>query len=233
MPIPKFRINDLAYLASSARVGQLESYKVGGIHDKGLGKFIYQIFIDQKPPAEATVGGLNDLKEERQLFFTESELISGCEAMDFALLSLDAQIGRMMDRRDEICVGSDFESRPPRVALRQQQSPVFNVGDCIFIRESAKIGFLESHTITNIYRTADQRQWKYFLDIKGDQRQRDRNGNFILRPAQTVVPRMYFLENELITECDALNYAIDHLERAIIKMASDFVAVCDEADTTG
>jgi len=230
---PKYRINDLVYLDSSARIGQLESYRVGAIHDKGIGKYIYQIFIEQRPPAESTVASLNDLKFERELFFTETELLTGCEAMGIILLVLDAQIGRYLDRRADICIGSEFESRTSGVAVGQQLAPRFSVGDCVFMREPAKIGFLESHIITNIYRTPDQRQWKYHLDIRGDQRQRDRHGNFFLKPAQTVIPRIFFLENEIITECDALNFAIDNLDRRIIKMASDFVAVCEEAATTG
>lgn len=227
MTKPRFRINDLVYLFTSAKVGRLESYRVGSIHDNGLGRYIYQIFIDPKPPRETTVADRVDLKSSRDLFFTEDELVTACEAMDIALTSLNNQLSRLVNLRDSKCDTTATPSPPSPRTPGEVLEPRFSVDDIVFIKASARIGFIENYKVTNVLRTQQRKAWRYELNIRGDFRNRDQQGNLRLGFNKTVMPRLLFHEEELIEECEALDLAIAHLEKEITKMAANFVAVCD------
>ncbi len=230
---PKFRINDLVYLESSARVGRLESYRVSGIQLLGTRNWIYQFIIDQRPPAEATVGDRVDLKEGTELFFSEAELLEACEAMPIVIDTLERTIRKFTLARDGKCEDSDVTDPPAVPAVPGEVlDPKYDVDDFVFIKVSAKIGFIESHRITNIHRRPNAREWIYELDVHGDKRQRDRFGNldFRIRPYQkgTWPPRQFFfLESELTNECKALDLALSHFERDLTKVLREFAAVCE------
>lgn len=225
MAIPKYKINDLVYLNTSAQTGRLESYKISSIHDKGLGKYIYQFIIHQHPFAEATVADRINLKTTSEMFYTEDELLTGCEAMAIALNALDNQFSRVALRRDA-CGTTDAEELVTRRTPTEVLSPRFTVDDIVWIRQSAKIGFMEFYKITNVNRVPNSRHWKYELNIRGDLRDRDFYGNLTLGFNKTNTQRLIFNESELITECEAIDLAIAYLNRKISDMAADYAAVC-------
>lgn len=90
-PAPKWSINDVVYLESSARIGFLESYKVTNIV-RARGVWVYTIDVAQKPPAEATVMDMVDLKSTRILYFDERELISFHDALLLVKASLTTKL---------------------------------------------------------------------------------------------------------------------------------------------
>ena len=93
-PTPKYGINDLVYLETSARVGFLEAYKVSNLV-RNRGRWLYTISVTQKPPAETTVGGMVDLKTEKTLWFDEAELIGFHEALLLVQNSLELKLSRV------------------------------------------------------------------------------------------------------------------------------------------
>jgi hypothetical protein len=87
-PAPKYSINDVVYVESSARIGFLEAYKVTNIV-RSRGKWLYTINLFEKPPAETTIADMIDIKRQRLLYFDESELVDFHEALLLVKNSLD------------------------------------------------------------------------------------------------------------------------------------------------
>lgn len=229
---PKFRINDVVYLESSAKTGRLESYKVSGIQFLGTRNWVYQFIIDQRPPAEATVGDRVDLKEGRELYFSEAELLTACEAMSIVIDTLERTIKKFSIIRDSKCDGvitgpSDVTPRSGEVL-----DPKYDIDEYVYVKVSAKIGFLESHKVTSIHRRPDSNEWIYELDVHGDRRVRDQFGNLdfkILNYQRGIWPphQFFFLESELTSECTALDLSLEHYERELIKILQKFATVCE------
>lgn len=94
MSAPKWQIDDLVYLEASARIGFLESYKVSNVVGS-RGRWLYTINVDQKPPAEPTIGDFIDIKKTRMLWFDESELISFEEALYLVKHSLELKLNKV------------------------------------------------------------------------------------------------------------------------------------------
>jgi hypothetical protein len=91
---PTWEINDVVYLETSARIGFLEAVKVSNVV-RARGRWFYTINVNQRPPAETTVGGFNDLKQGRLLFFDEAELIGLQEALLLARNSLQLKLSKI------------------------------------------------------------------------------------------------------------------------------------------
>jgi hypothetical protein len=92
-PAPKYGINDLVYLETSARVGFLEAYKVSNVV-RSRGRWLYTISVGEKPPAETTLGGMVDLKRSEMLWFDEAELIDFHEALLLVKHSLELKLAK-------------------------------------------------------------------------------------------------------------------------------------------
>jgi len=234
---PKFQIDEAVYLLSSAALGELEAYRVGAVQDRGIG-WVYQIFIDQRPPHEWTLGDRIDLKEERNLFFHEDELITICEALDLAASAISNTLARIKFQIEEEC--SDTASEPPTFTPRTPREAVparFSVGDEVALSASAKIGFIEIHKITNIHKYPQQNVYVYELDIYGDRRERSMIGkcpsisilNIGLDSYQTdqSPKQLYFQESEIMTKCDALSTIDRVLERKLVFIMMRYSSLCE------
>lgn len=239
---PRYQIDEVVYLRASAALGELESYRVGAVQDRGIG-WVYQIFIDSRPPAEWTLGDRIDLKEERLLFFTEEELVSLCEALDLAATALAGTIARVKSQIDDFCANTGDE--PPVFTARTPRENVparWSVGDEVAIEASAKRGFVEIHNVTNIHKYPQQNVYVYELDIFGDRRERAMLGKCPGIPVlnigldsyqKTGYPRdgypkqLYFQETELMTKCEALEMAEGVLERKLIYIMMKHAAFCE------
>ena len=224
--LPKYRINDLVYLQTSAYIGKLESYRVDSLQNKG-GGWVYRAIVEQRPPSEVSVNDRNDLKEPKELLFIESELITGCEAMAIAVTVLDRQYGKLVALRESKCDVTGIEDPPSPRTPGEVLAPRFDADERVWLKASAMKGFIETAKVTNIHRDRTRRQWYYELDIKGDYRNRDTYGTLTLGYNKRPERLMVFWQEELITECDALTYAIDHLLQEVSSMAADMAAVCE------
>jgi len=97
-PAPKYNLNDLVYLDASARIGFLESYRVTNVV-RNRNRWVYTIDVEQNPPAEPTIGGFNDIKKHRMLWFDESELIDFEEALLLAENALELKLNKVRQMR--------------------------------------------------------------------------------------------------------------------------------------
>ena len=95
MTAPRWEINELVYLDASARIGFLEAYKVTNIV-KSRTRWLYTIDVEQKPPAEPTIGDFIDIKKTRMLWFDESELIDFENALLLAENALTLKLNKIV-----------------------------------------------------------------------------------------------------------------------------------------
>lgn len=245
MARPIYQINERVYLRSTCLVGRLESYLVSNVYNKGAG-YIYGLKITQKPPREAAVGDGIDLKSPRELYFPEAELLSACQALPIAIVSLQNRIDRLTAVRTDACEEEQSEvetvSRPDKVQIPQ---PKFEIGDKVYYRSSAIIGFLHGDHVTHQHWEPNLNEWQYQLDIRGDFREKtkikDPTGNtpgFIefeqltikpdRRPGQTNPQNwLTFRQYELLNLCEAATFAVAPLERQLTKLQSEYASVCE------
>lgn len=91
---PKYDINDVIYLEASARIGFLEAYKVTNVV-RSRSRWLYTVDVEQRPPAEPTIGGYIDIKQGRMLWFDESELTDLHTALLLAKNALELKLNNI------------------------------------------------------------------------------------------------------------------------------------------
>lgn len=103
MSTPTYQIDDEVYLVASAKKGFLEAYRISAIRSISKGAYVYQINIRPKQPNEATVGDSVDLKSNRALFFSESELTDFCSAVELQITNLGSQLAKAQSLQATKC----------------------------------------------------------------------------------------------------------------------------------
>jgi len=204
MPTPRFRIGDIVYLRESAEFGQLEAYRVGQISRAG-GQFAYTIFINPRPPHEAAIGDQIDGKRRNvQMTYGESTLIPFCDAVDIAIGVVEQRLDSLRNIQTARCSPTagheDFVPDLPRNP-QDVTVPKFDINEVVYIGASAKIGFRETYTVLEQYRTPNSNQWSYRLNTPGI------NGK-----------TYFFKETELMKECEALGFVIMAMERDLAEL---------------
>lgn len=113
-------------------------------------------------------------------------------------------------------------------------APLYNVGDTIYILESAKIGNLESYKVDGITWNQQSSGWLYIINIKrsndGSLTGRENALGFGDRPGTYT---LLFSEQEIITYCLALTYAQAHHTRKLQAINALISSKCGDTDTTG
>ncbi len=110
MAIPKYSVGDVIFLSASAQGrGFLESYKITGIIQTEQAGIIYTISLAPPPPQPRSVADRFDLKiPRRQLYFSEHELITLCEALPFIIAYHERLLIKYQNMSDERCdTGTD------------------------------------------------------------------------------------------------------------------------------
>lgn len=209
---PRFKIGDIVYLRESAKLGQLEAYRVGQV-SRASGFFIYTIFINPRPAQEAAMGDQIDGKRRgTQMSYGEDVLVDFCEAVDIAIAEIERKLDNLRFIQDSRCSAtaghSDFDPDLPRNP-QDVTTPKFEIDETVFIGASAKIGFRESYRVTDQFRVPNSNQWAYRLNIPGI------NGK-----------TYYFKETELMKECEALGFVIAALERDLTELTRK-AEICD------
>lgn len=199
-PAPKFKTGDLIYLSQSASLGKLESYRVSSGFLK-FSEWIYQIDIIEKPPAEATVADRVDLKNPTQLFFPEKELLVFCEAINKVIFNFKQRILRLEGRLANCTVKEEPELGRPR----------FEVGERVFIRASANIGFIESYDVDRVHFTPSRQQFAYEINLARFPVQ----GNIGDRRPSDPGAQLFFNESEFVSECEAFDIAVNKLRKEL------------------
>ena len=201
MQAPLFKRDDIAYLITSASIGKLEGYPVSSVRSRG-GLWEYRVDYDSRPPDQQPVGDRYDSRiPEVSVYHTEAELTTLCGAVGLALVSLNRQLSKTQALLSG-CVPDEVRS--------SSDEPQFDVGDQVWFKAAAKIGFLDSAYVIEIDGApagagARLRRFTYILDKK---------------------PKLFFYEDELTTYCDALNDAQASLQRQVISMKQKQVDLC-------
>jgi len=229
MGAPRFKIGEVVYLVESAALGELEAYKIGGLRQTSPNTWVYQIYIEQKPPAEQTVGDRIDLKESREMFYEESELFTLCEAVQTAINNVEIRINRtqfMLDECNGVGEGTYSNPTPIEPPAPGPNESRYNINDTVYVKASANLGFLEDYQVSGIMKQPDSREYIYSLTLTTSK----------LSPGLTLSgkPRfknnIYFKERELVTRCEALNLAFIALNRKMARLLALKVSLCSGTD---
>lgn len=103
---PTYQEGDQVYLRESAALGFLEAVTISGIR-RINGKWAYAIRAGMaRPYAATTYGDRTSLVNGATLFFTESELISVCDALDLAIANAERVLERLQAQRNSICTAT-------------------------------------------------------------------------------------------------------------------------------
>jgi hypothetical protein len=110
MAQPTYSVDDTVYLDSSARRGFLEQYKITGIIATQQ-SIQYTIDLAPLPPTPRTIADRYNVRlHSKQLYFSESELITFCEAIPLIISYLTTQLSRYQQLSDAHCgTGSGSE----------------------------------------------------------------------------------------------------------------------------
>lgn len=228
MAAPQFKIGDVVYLIESAALGELEAYKIGAIKQVTDGTWVYQIFIDQKPPTEQTVGDRIDLKEPRDLFYEESELFSLCEAIETAINNIEIRINRtqlLIDECNGVVETTYIDPIPTPQPDPGPGESRYNIQDTVYIKASANIGFLEDYQVTGIMKQ-NNRDFIYSLSLTTSKL----SPNLTLSGKPRFKNNIYFKERELVTKCEALDLAFASLNRKMTRLLALRLSFCSGTD---
>lgn len=217
---PTYNIGDVVYSKESAALGELDAFKIGSIHQKSPGVWVYQFYINKRPPDQQTVEDRIDLRTTSNLFFEESDLINLCGALHLAITNVQARINKVFVRQQICGTGAD----PVGV-------PLFDLNNVVHIKASAEIGFLETHKVIEIHRAPDSAEFIYRLDTDGAKV--STNPLFSVSAPKSEWPVLYFRERELVSECQALNMVMAALERKISRLLAIKLALCVSNPTEG
>jgi hypothetical protein len=104
-------------------------------------------------------------------------------------------------------------------------TPTHKIGDVVYLKESAALGFLETVLIKRISSTVDG-TWNYGIDVAVRPSQGGTYGDMI---GGTTMRQVVYSEAELITKCEALQLCLNYATRLKDAIAAKFEAACDEA----
>lgn len=214
---PKFRIGDVVYSVESASLGELDAYKIGSIHQKSPGVWMYQFYIEKRPPDQQTVEDRIDLRYSTNLFYEETELTGLCDAVQIALNNVQIRMNRACTAREQC--GTNEQT--PIIPVNGSR---FSLNDTVYIKASADIGFLETHQVIEIHRAPDVAEYIYRLNTDGA-----KIPTAPLRNDAAVKwewPVLYFRERELVSQCEALDSVVLALERKVSRLLGIKLALC-------
>lgn len=214
---PKFRIGDIVYSVESASLGELDAYRIGAIAQKSPGIWVYQFYIEKRPPDQQTVEDRIDLRYSTNLFYEESELTGMCDAVQLALINLQARMNRVC----QLLANCGTAEHTPIIPINGSR---FSLRDTVYIKASADIGFLETHQVIEIHRAPDVAEFVYRLNTDGA---KIPTAPLRHESAQKWEwPVLYFRERELVSQCEALNMVVAALDRKISRILAIKLALC-------
>ena len=202
---PLYRRDDVVYLRESALIGKLESFKITSLKQIQDGRWVYQIDIGKKPPDQGLIGDSFDGRiSEPSIFYTESEFVDICDALEIICNRLNQQITSLQFK-----MSSCDEEEAPILSSGQ---PRWAIGEEIFFAASARLGFLQTSRVTQIFEVGVQpgsrvTRYKYRVSL-------DRKRNLLFR------------EDELISFCEAAQLALESLQRDLTSSEAQRSSLC-------
>lgn len=107
-------------------------------------------------------------------------------------------------------------------------APKYDIGDPVYLRESAAIGHLEAVIISGAMWGSSQGQWLY--TVRAGRAQPTAVAYYGDRITAVHAKTLYYTESELITHCDALALAEANAQRALERIQLQRTGLCP--DTT-
>jgi hypothetical protein len=102
-------------------------------------------------------------------------------------------------------------------------APTYDIGDVVYLRESASLGFLEAVTISGVTYTAQG--WAYaILAGRSSPSSIAYYGDRIQHVSSKI---LYFTESELVSECDALELAETNAQTQLTSLQAQRSSLCD------
>ena len=103
MELPKYQENDVVYFKESAAIGFLEAVVISSMTRRS-GQWLYSVVYKvSQPSAPAQYGDMRSSIHGKELFYTEDELISVCEALDLAERNAERNLARIKAQRQSMC----------------------------------------------------------------------------------------------------------------------------------
>lgn len=105
MPIsqPLYEEGDVVYLRESAALGFLEAVRIGGITHSSQGwLYVVESRVPQ-PRAAAHIGDRITAVHGKPLYFSESEFVTHCDALDLVEANLSTQLNRIQAQKASLC----------------------------------------------------------------------------------------------------------------------------------
>ena len=94
--IPKYTIRADAYLRTSASIGYLEKVRVASVVQVNQGSWAYGIaHAAASPGAVPTISDRINYAQSTQVYYSESELVTYCEALGLAKVYLEYQLAKV------------------------------------------------------------------------------------------------------------------------------------------
>ena len=107
--------------------------------------------------------------------------------------------------------------------------PTYDIGDIIYLRESAALGFLEAVKISGIM--LGPNGWVYAIAAKAGQPTAQSTFGDRITAVQGMV--LYFSEDEFVTVCDAQLLVEANLTAQLNRIQAQRASQCPDAGTTG
>jgi len=114
MSNPKYNVNDVVYLRESAALGFLEAMRINSVNNSDISSgWLYTLSASQLQPIAAshygemitsTYGrGSIHSSSGAQVYFTEDEFVSLCEALDLIRAVLQARLSKVEAQIADLC----------------------------------------------------------------------------------------------------------------------------------
>lgn len=103
-------------------------------------------------------------------------------------------------------------------------APAYDIGEIVYLRESAGIGHLEAVRISGVARHGNT--WLYTVSTTlSNPHSASHYGDKI---AAVNSKLLYFTETEFITKCEALSLSKANAERILLNLNNQIEALCEE-----
>lgn len=104
---PLYGPGDQAYLKESAAIGHLEPVVISGV-TRGQGEWLYSIRAGTAQPSSAAhYGDRRSFVNAQTIFFTESELITLCDALALAEANMQRALDNIQAQRAAHCPSTE------------------------------------------------------------------------------------------------------------------------------
>lgn len=105
MSAPTYDVGNVVYLKESAALGFLEAVKISGIYRNTDGWIYTTEARSAQPSAAATYGDRISFTNRATLYFSESEFVDVCAALDLAEAYAQRLLQSIQARKASLCNG--------------------------------------------------------------------------------------------------------------------------------